>query len=802
VLTAATYVMNCNVSVPRGVTLTLDPGTVLKFGANGGITVSGILDAVGLSTAPITLTSINDSTIGGATGSGKPTAGDWVGLTGLNSLNIEYSHIKYATQAVSCVGPSGRFVIAHDQLDSIKNAAIGCDGATNPRIDDNQVIDAGTSSSPAIYVYNGTVTPGLIGGNSASGGYAYFTLDDDNIISGTLPTGGPGWIFQRGSTVPSGDKLILPPGSILKFGSAGQLNTYGTLMAVGSSTAPIVFTSINDPVGGATGTGHPIAGDWTGLLAQSSGLVDLQYSRVEYANEGVNCNGDSGPDLIKNNIFKSIKNSAIDGSSSVPLTVENNQSVDAGSSVSRPSYLIDGGALNPSLIRGNTAIGLYPFFAMTSLNFTTGTLPTGGPTWIVDGGVAVPSGVTLTLGPGTVLKFGLSGHITVSGVLNAVGRSSNPITLTSVNDSTIGGATGTGPPAAGDWQGIVNLNSVNLEFAHLSYASRAVSSAGGTGSFVVVHNQFRSIKNNAVYCEYATNLTIEDNQAIDAGTSHNPAFYVYSSSVAPDLIGRNSAIGGYPYFTLDNDSLLSGTLPTGGPTWLLQRGATVPIGDKLVLPPDSLLKFGFSAQLSVQGTLVAIGSKSKPIVFTSINDAVGGTTGTGQPKEGDWTGISLGSAQLKTHFGFVVFKYAATAVNVSVLDALSIINSVFSYNGAAIAVQTTVDSDPALAALPCNWPYLSVVSAATDYFGQSGYPSWSLDLPTPDIGELGNISLAAFTDLFGDIQEYGVLETPPTSKNTVPWSLATCKDLTGGKDVGIPVTAVIPPLRPRYRQSA
>ena len=97
-LLASTYV-GC-VDVPVGATLTVQPGTVAKAdGCN--LTVEGTLDAVGTPTSPIVFTSVNDDSVGGPTGSGSPSPGDWQGIavTGGGIADLEHATIDYAVPA-------------------------------------------------------------------------------------------------------------------------------------------------------------------------------------------------------------------------------------------------------------------------------------------------------------------------------------------------------------------------------------------------------------------------------------------------------------------------------------------------------------------------------------------------------------------------------------------------------------------------------------------------------------------------------------------------------------------------------
>ena len=84
------YVINGNVTVNAGVTLSIEPGTIIKFDPtlyssyyHYSMTVNGILDAQGTVDDPIYFTSLRDDTVGGDTngdGGGDPACSRIVGV--------------------------------------------------------------------------------------------------------------------------------------------------------------------------------------------------------------------------------------------------------------------------------------------------------------------------------------------------------------------------------------------------------------------------------------------------------------------------------------------------------------------------------------------------------------------------------------------------------------------------------------------------------------------------------------------------------------------------------------------------
>ena len=100
VLSAGVYKVEETVTVQEDVTLTLEPGTILKFDTGCGLRVSGTLSAKGTRASPIVFTSLKDDAFGGDTdgdqGWNKPAKGDWatISVTG-GKADFEYVRILY-----------------------------------------------------------------------------------------------------------------------------------------------------------------------------------------------------------------------------------------------------------------------------------------------------------------------------------------------------------------------------------------------------------------------------------------------------------------------------------------------------------------------------------------------------------------------------------------------------------------------------------------------------------------------------------------------------------------------------------
>jgi hypothetical protein len=314
-------------------------------------------------------------------------------------------------------------------------------------------------------------------------------------------------------------------------------------------------------------------------------------------------------------------------------------------------------------------------------------------------------------------------------------------------------------------------------------------------SINVSGNQFTGNGSLPLYVSGSNPIVVANVVNQSAGPAA-PAIAVNGSS-----LNLNELVDNYSTGSVARGLELSGVVTTGGvmpydSSWSLVEiaGLVVPSGVAVSIMPGTVVKSFGGSVLDVEGTLSSTGAYTSPVVFTSMNDnSVGGVTGSGSPKPGNWSGVKIGAHELSTSFNYTVFEYADAAVQVGLLDVLPITNSVFSYNNAAITVQGTADDNPILGALDCVPPYLSVIDASTDYFGTSGYPGASIDL----LGLLGTQIPEEFSSEYGAVSSYMSAEFD-VQDNTVPWSVYSCPLLF---ETPIPLTPVVfnsVPVYPLY----
>ena len=260
------YVITGVATLNSGITLTIDPGAIVKFQNNGTtkgkLVVNGILLANGTVSNQIIFTSIHDDSFGGDTNQNnnatRPSAGDWdnvtIASTGNGSIfthtlfryggNVEANllvngasvSMSYSTSQWSAndgvrwtAGASG--TIANNQFYNNLRYGIALLSSSLPAVNGNLIAFTRSyaiwmeGSSPAAFTTN------TVYGN----GYNAIGVTG-TLASGTWTSNVP-YVVTQNLTLDSSGVLKLEPGSVVKFLANTNLVMRGTLIAEGAEIA-------------------------------------------------------------------------------------------------------------------------------------------------------------------------------------------------------------------------------------------------------------------------------------------------------------------------------------------------------------------------------------------------------------------------------------------------------------------------------------------------------------------------------------------------------------------------------------
>lgn len=275
-------------------------------------------------------------------------------------------------------------------------------------------------------------------------------------------------------------------------------------------------------------------------------------------------------------------------------------------------------------------------------------------------GIGVPTGQTLTIQPGAIVKVG--GCVGISGTVVAQGTALAPIVFTSIHDDSAGGDTnGNGnatSPQPGDWGtwdfpsspgttwdhvtfrygggvlpngGMMNLRQGNHTFRDCVFRYGTASGPTDARNTTFTRCTFRDLAGVAITGHSLAAAAASTNNTAIACAGGDYARIEYSVPYAADLsLQAQHTMNGSNVLVLN----LQGSQPIA-----------VPTGRQLTIAPGMVWKFAFGS-ISSQGRLLVAANAAAPVHLTSIHDdSVGGDTNKNGaatlPAPGDWDGVRL-----------------------------------------------------------------------------------------------------------------------------------------------------------------
>lgn len=663
------YYLRGTVTVPTGRKLSIAAGQVIKMWGQS-VVVGGTVVASGTAGAPIVFTSSRDDSAGGDTDNNGPTVGyngDWGRVDLLNgSVNndLAYVEFRYGGSASS----------AEVQMDGAQARFVNC-VFRHSRADGLRI----TGSNPTVLNGNfhdnwGSALSMDLASNPAVQGIQ-LNRNGDNALAvdaGTLPVDGvwddPDVVYRlRGDvSVPVGRKLTIAPGQVIKIWG-NNVSIAGGLRALGTAAQPIVFTSLrDDAIGGNTNNDGPTTGyngDWGRVEFTGSapgGSSQLAHVQFRYGGAGsvAQVVVAGAPVEFTRCEFRYCRTDSLRITASNPLITEGKFYDNWGSAISMDlasNPTVDGIQLGNNQINGLSVDG--------------GTLPGDGfwddpdVVYHLRGAVTVPVGRVLQVAPGQVIKL-WGQTVTIAGTMRAPGTAAEPIVFTSLRDDSIGGDTNNDKTSVGyngDW-GRVEFTSTssNDDLAHVEFRY------GGANSTAQVQVDNASVRFTG--CEFrnsrADGLRIIRGSPIVAqcyfhdnwGSALNQDLAANPTVTAPEIRAN-----GVNALSLEGGTLMADAVwDNPDVVYHLKSTVTVPVGRKLTIAPGQVIKL-WGQTVSVSGTLQAVGTAARPIVFTSLrDDSIAGDTNKDGPTvgyNGDWGRLEFTSTSVNNNVAHLEFRY-------------------------------------------------------------------------------------------------------------------------------------------------
>jgi len=698
--------------------------------SSAGIIVNGSLHVGGSAVAPVVFTSMNDNSIGGATGNGNPSTIDyaWAILAGAGSdVSVDHATFTWAAYGIDA-GCAALLSVTNSSFTDLGDYALvesdgGCSGPGPPVT----TLVGNTFSGAYWTVSLGLATPGwqvTVTGNTFTGGY-----DGDLKVS----VGTPLTLIVTGNVFTGGSWGISVTGPGTGWGPSISGNTFGAA-AGGMELSSLDPTGVN-----LSGTGSGGCDTTTGTNCFAGGQQVLLALDTVPSGETWTVSGASGAVLVLDNRSTPQYTGAV-------LTVNGTLDLTGGLVVKVfdvqryvcGAYCTDIGPTSAGIdvlgtldVQGSASAPVV--FTSVNDNSVGGGTGNGTPTAIdYAWAIYAEPGSRVSVDHATFNwgSFGIDGGCAAD--LSVTNSSFADLGDYALAESD-GGCQGPGPPvttlAGNTFNGGYWTVSLGLDTPGWQVTITGNTFTGGYDGDLIVS------------VGASINLVVTQNVFTGGGWGINVTGYGpgWGPTITANTIGGGVG-GGIELFSLDPTGVnlsgtgagacdtTSGTNCLAGDQQVLLALDTVPVGETwtvsgasgavlvlnnfghnavgpvLVIDGTLVLTGGLvvktydfqryicaayctdvgplSAGIDVFGTLDVGGSATAPVVFTSINDnSVGGGTGSGSPTTIDYSWAIDAEGGSVVSVDHATFTYGAYGIVAGCAAQISVTNSSFAADG-------------------------------------------------------------------------------------------------------------------------